>query len=191
MPLRNFFWHWRHSPLRRRSDVAESWLLLATGVLIAVTAPIAGMTTADAVADATAGQSRDRHSVSAVLTENPPARIGVDTTGGVGGRVHATVRWTQPDGTQRTGETAVAPGLGAGDRTTAWLDAKGALLRDPLTPTEAKFESIALGTVAGGGTVLLLVGAQRGSAYLLNRRRYAQWEREWAEAGTQWGHRQP
>ncbi|WP_063772728.1 hypothetical protein [Streptomyces sp. CT34] len=181
----------RHNPLRRRADVLRSWLLPATGVLIAVAAPAAGWTAADAVATAAAHQITTRHGVPAVLVRDPPVRIGTGPTEGAGGPVHATVRWTLPDGTRHTGEAAVPPALRAGDRTTVWLDGHGALLRDPVTPGEAAAGSIAAGTVAGCGTVLLLVGAERCGAALLDRRCLDRWEREWAAADGHLGHPAP
>ncbi|MFI9052147.1 hypothetical protein [Streptomyces sp. NPDC053427] len=190
MTLRTMPARLRRGPLRRGSDVAEAWLVLATALLMAVAAPAAGVAAANAVAGAADRQSQDRHGVAAVLTENPPARIGADPTGGIGGRMHTTVRWTAADGTSRTGETTVPAGLRAGDRTTAWLDGRGALLRDPVSPGEATVESIASGTVAASGTCLLLFAAERAGGALLTRRRYALWEREWAAGDAQWGHRE-
>ncbi|MEV0371262.1 hypothetical protein AB0I10_15755 [Streptomyces sp. NPDC050636] len=190
MALTMILRHLRRGPLRRGTDVAEAWLVLATGALIAVAAPVAGVSAASEVSAAAQRQIQERHSVSAVLTENPPARIGVDSTGGVGGRVYATVRWTTADGSTRTGDTAVPPHLKAGDRTTVWLNGRGVLLRDPISPSEARVESIAIGTVAAGGTCLLLLVGERAGAILLNRRRAWQWEREWAEFDPQRGHRE-
>ncbi|WP_261801747.1 hypothetical protein [Streptomyces sp. ISID311] len=179
---------WRRGPLRRRSDVAETWLALVTGVLIVVGAPAAGLAAAHAVDDgAAARQPPGRHTVSAVLTEDPPARIGVDTSGRLGTRTHATVRWTDADGRTRTGRTTVAPDLRAGDRTSAWLDRHGSLLRDPVTPGRARSESIAVGTVTATSAGLLLFGTERAGRALLNRRRYDQWEREWAAEDPRWG----
>ncbi|MFJ9419191.1 hypothetical protein ACIRPT_34300 [Streptomyces sp. NPDC101227] len=192
MPLRTtaMLSRLRRGPLRRGCDVAEAWLVIATALLMAVAAPAAGVAAANAVAGAAERQSQDRHGVAAVVTESPPVVIGADPTGGVGGRVHATVRWTAADGTSRTGETTVPAGLRAGDRTTAWLDGRGALLRDPVTGGEAMVESVAVGTVAAGGTCLLLLAAERAGGALLTRRRYALWEREWAEGDAQWGRRE-
>ncbi|MEU3987710.1 hypothetical protein OG301_03060 [Streptomyces platensis] len=187
MARSEFLRPWRRSPLRRRSDVAEAWLVLVTAVLIALGAPAAGLAAGHAVEDGTGQERQGRQSVSAVLTENPPSRIGVDVSGGVGARVHATVRWTAADGAARTGVTTVSPDLRAGDRTTAWLDRHGALVRDPVAPGQATGESIAVGTVAGTSVGLLLLGAQRTGRALLNRHRYAQWEREWAAEDPHWG----
>ncbi|MFF4282568.1 hypothetical protein ACFY0Z_27815 [Streptomyces kronopolitis] len=178
---------WRRGPLRRRSDVAEAWLALVTGVLIVVGGPAAGLAAGHAVDADAARRQQGRHAVAAVLAEDPPARIGADLTGGLGLRTHATVRWTAADGRARSGPTAVAPDLRAGDRTTAWLDRHGALIRDPATGGRVSGESIAVGTVTGTSAGLLLLGAERAGHALLNRRRYAQWEREWAAEDPRWG----
>ncbi|MEU8684068.1 hypothetical protein [Streptomyces sp. NPDC048611] len=189
MARSEFLRPWRPSPLRRRSDVVEAWLVLVTAVLILLGAPAAGLAAAQAVASGTGQERQGQRTVAAVVTENPPQRIGVDVSGGVGSRVHATVRWTAADGTARTGVTTVAPDLRAGDRTTAWLDRDGTLVRDPVTPRQASGESIAIGTVAGTSAGLFLLGAQRTGRALLNRHRYTQWEREWAAADPRWGQR--
>ncbi|WP_411136480.1 hypothetical protein [Streptomyces sp. C10] len=189
MARSEFLRPWRHSPLRRRSDVAEAWLVLVTAVLIALGAPAAGLAAAQAVDAGTDRERQGRHTISAVLTQNPPPRIGVDVSGGVGTRVHATVRWTAADGSAKTGVTTVSPGLRAGDRTTVWLDRHGALVRNPVSPRQTTGESIAVGTVAGTSAGLLLLGAQRTGRALLNRHRYAQWEREWAAEDPRWGQR--
>ncbi|MEV6566922.1 Rv1733c family protein [Streptomyces kronopolitis] len=191
MPLKTMRWRWRDNPLKRGTDVAESWLFLATAVLIAVATPAAGVAAASTLDTSSPRPGHEWHSVSAVLTGDPPARIGVDPASATGGRVHATVRWTAEDGTVRTGETAVAPDLRTGDRTTAWVDRHGTLLRDPSTPEDAVAESIAVGIVAASGTGLLLIGANKAGIILLNRRRYAQWEKDWAESDFRWRHRQP
>ncbi|MFE1763665.1 hypothetical protein ACFW81_05530 [Streptomyces angustmyceticus] len=191
MPLRTIRLPRRDNPLRRGTDVAESWMALTTAVLIAVTAPAAGVVAGSAMDASSQRQGHDQKSVSAVLTEDPPARIGVDPSGGTGGRVHATVRWTAPDGATRTGETAVAPGLRAGDRTTAWVDRHGSLLRDPAIPGDALAESVAVGIVAASATGLLFLGANKAGVVLLNRRRYAAWEKDWAESDLRWRQGQP
>ncbi|MGI5255947.1 Rv1733c family protein [Streptomyces angustmyceticus] len=191
MPLQKIHLPRRDNPLQRGTDVAQSWMLLITAVLTAVAVPAAGVMAGSALDASSQRQGHDQKSVSAVLTEDSPARIGVDPAGGTGGRVHATVRWTAPDGTTRTGETAVAPGLRAGDRTTAWVDRHGSLLRDPTIPGDALAESVAVGIVAASATGLLFLGANKAGVVLLNRRRYAEWEKDWAESDLRWRQGQP
>ncbi|MFI0786278.1 hypothetical protein ACH4Q6_11845 [Streptomyces lydicus] len=191
MPLQTLHRLWRHNPLERGTDLAQAWMLLATAVLLAVLPPAAGITAARAVNAASQPSSHGWQRVSATLKADTPARFGVDSTGGAAGRVIATVRWTAPDGTVRTGETAVAPGLRAGDRTTAWLDRNGSLLRNPVTAEDALAQSIAVGVVTASSTGLLLLGLNKAGVLLLNRRRYTQWEKDWAETDSRGQHRQP
>ncbi|MFB7629393.1 hypothetical protein ACFC0M_00325 [Streptomyces sp. NPDC056149] len=170
---------WRPGPLRRGTDVAQSWLALATWVLITVGVPTAGVAAGHAVDAASRQQQAGWYRVSAVVTRDVPARIGLDTGAGPVGPAHTTVRWTAADRTVRTGETAVAPGAHVGDPTTVWLDRHGALVPDPTTSTDSLARSAVVGTVSAAGTGLLLLGAQRTGVHLLDRRRYAQWEEEW------------
>ncbi|BDM69380.1 hypothetical protein HEK616_28670 [Streptomyces nigrescens] len=190
MPLQTIRRSWRHNPLRRGTDVAEAWMFLVTAVLLVVLPLAAGIMTAGAVNAATRPESHGWKSVSATLTADPPARIGLNSADSAGGRVLATVRWTATNGTVRTGETAVAQGLRAGDRTTAWLDRHGSLVRTPVTSEDAVVQGIAVGVVTASGTALLILGVNRTGSVLLNRRRYAQWEKDWAAADSAWRPRQ-
>ncbi|MGV4928123.1 hypothetical protein [Streptomyces sp. BHT-5-2] len=172
---------WRHGPLQRRTDVAQSWLALVSGLLIAVAAPVAGVVAGSSVDTAVREQRAGWHSATAVVTKAPPTTINIGSGSGAVAPVHAVVRWTAPDGTVRTGEATVPPTTQAGDRTTVWLDRHGAVIRDPGTPGDTLVEGVAIGTVAASGTGLAVFGAYKAGVGLLNRRRYAQWEREWAE----------
>ncbi|WP_399095251.1 hypothetical protein ACGH2B_27140 [Streptomyces sp. BBFR2] len=166
--------------------MAEFWLAPIAAVLIAVGAPAAGVAAAHAV-QAHAPSARGTHGVQAVLTEDPPPRIGVDAATVAGARVRATVRWTAADGSVHHGRTAVPAGARAGARTTARLDGSGRLLADPAGPERVKAESVAVGVVAASSGTLLLLGAARGTRLLLDRRRDAQWERAWERVGPKWG----
>ncbi|MFF2808055.1 hypothetical protein ACFVT2_12820 [Streptomyces sp. NPDC058000] len=180
MPLLKPHPPWRRDSMRRGTDVAQSWMTLIAGLLIVVGAPTVGVTAGRAVATAAQQQRAEWHRVTAVVTQQPPARLSFDTGGGAGGRVHTTVRWVAPDHRARTGEAAVPPGVHVGDRTPVWLDRHGALVRDPSTPADTMAMSVAAGTVAACGAGLLVFGADRAGGHLLDRRRSAQWEQEWA-----------
>ncbi|MFF9481987.1 hypothetical protein [Streptomyces sp. NPDC014733] len=176
----------RRGPLRRGTDVAEFWLAPVTAVLIGVGSPAAGVAAAHAV-QARAPLARGTHSVRAVLTEDPRARIGVDAAAAAGARVSAEVRWTAPDGSVHHGRVAVPASARAGTHTTARLDGSGRLLRGPADPERAAAEGAAVGLMTTASGALLLLGAARGVRLLLDRRRDAQWEREWERVGPEWG----
>lgn len=72
MPLKKIRLLWRDNPLKRGTDVAESWMFLTTAVLIAVTAPAAGVAAASALDTSSQRQGHEGKSVSAILTEDPP-----------------------------------------------------------------------------------------------------------------------
>ncbi|NBM19921.1 hypothetical protein [Streptomyces sp. GC420] len=179
-------WRFRRNELKRRSDTAEAWTYVAAAVLIAVAAPAAGAATAVAVEDASLRRGQDWHTVSAVLTKDaPPAsRAGYAQAG----QVRATVRWTAADGTERSGRALVSPGTEAGAKTTVWLDEGGALHDAPLSASDAEIEGIASGALAATGAALLVLGGALTVRVRLDRRREAEWEREWAQVGPQWGH---
>ncbi|QHC23029.1 hypothetical protein GR130_18045 [Streptomyces sp. GS7] len=171
--------------------MAQSWMALATGLLMAVAVPAAGVTAGQAVDAASQRQRAEWHRVTAVVTEEPSARIGADKGGGTGAGVYATVRWTAPDRRVRTGETLLPPGVRVGARTTVWLDRRGALVRDPGDPVNTVAMSIAAGTVAASTTGLLLFAVDRAGVRLLDHLRHAQWEKEWAELDAPGRHHRP
>ncbi|MFI9583866.1 hypothetical protein ACIHCQ_18935 [Streptomyces sp. NPDC052236] len=105
-------WRLRDNPLRRRSDIAEGWAVLATGVLLATAAPAVGVAAAWAAENAALRQARGRYRTVAVLAEAAP-----ETSYTEGRRVLAAVRWTAADGSSRTGRTLVRAGSEAGSRT--------------------------------------------------------------------------
>ncbi|MCX5554638.1 hypothetical protein [Streptomyces sp. NBC_00038] len=154
-------WRWRRNPLRRRSDAAEAWVVLATGLAIAIGAPMAGAATAWTVQDSLDSQRQDRHSTTAV-------------------------RWTGPDGTTRTGDAEVKTGLRAGDRATVWTDDQGARTGEPAGPAEVEARGGLSGAVAAGGVCAVLLTGGWVVRRRLDVHRAGEWEREWAEVGPQW-----
>ncbi|MEV5007216.1 hypothetical protein [Streptomyces sp. NPDC055692] len=72
-PVRRPLWRWRSNPMRRREDVIEGWVLLATWAVIAVGAPLAGVVVGQATADGLAQQQVERHPATAVLVRGPAA----------------------------------------------------------------------------------------------------------------------
>ncbi|MFE7311598.1 hypothetical protein ACFU7T_00575 [Streptomyces sp. NPDC057555] len=170
--------------------MAQSWLVLATGVLIAVAAPAAGVAAGSAVDAAAHRASAEWRPATAVVAKEPATQISIESGNGAGGRVRTIVRWTGPGHTVRTGETTVPSGVHVGDRTSVWLDRNGMLVRNPGTPADTLAESVVVGTVVASGTGLLFFGAEKAGILLLDRRRYAQWEKEWAELDARWHHHQ-
>ncbi|MCX4404554.1 hypothetical protein OG840_23515 [Streptomyces sp. NBC_01764] len=95
------------------------------------------------------------------------------------GQVQGPVRWTAPDGTSRTGQALIHGDLKAGARVTVWQDDQSRLTTEPTDRTEAAAEAglfgfaVAAPTFGVGGLV----------RWQLDRRRTAQWDREWNLVG--------
>ncbi|MFF1273240.1 hypothetical protein ACFVZC_07500 [Streptomyces marokkonensis] len=185
-PRRVRLWRWRRNPLRRRSDLVEAWLTLATLVLALLVGAFAGLAAAGVV-DRSLEDRRERtRPVTAVLVEDArdalPAPVAEDGDGGV----WAKVRWTAPDGTARTGRAEVEPGSRAGTEATVWNDTAGRLVSAPPEGAEAGFQIVMAGVtvaVATGGLVLLGGWLVRSR---LQWRRLAEWEAEWRRVEPSW-----
>jgi hypothetical protein len=177
-----WLWRWRHNPLRRRSDVAEAWLIVGVWCLVVVGGALAGTAVAHAVERNLDGRRAERHTVSAVLTED----AGPVTASG-GERVRARVHWTAADGSTRTGVAFVQHGSRAGSATRVWLDREGELVPEPVTADEAELEGAVLGTATALCVAAVAWSCGRLAHGRLDRRRMAGWDREWALVGPRWG----
>ncbi|WP_107288490.1 hypothetical protein [Streptomyces sp. NBRC 110611] len=178
------------NPLRRLSDRIERWLSALLLLVVIVGLPVASLPAGWAMYSsqmrAAHAQSVQRHQVTASLTEDAS---GGTRTVGADDRASAQVRWTEKDGTQRTGTALVAPGMDAGDTVRVWVDRDGGVTEAPMSPQSA----VAMGWLTGGttavGVVTLAVAARGGLRLLLDRRRYAQWDAEWSLVEPLWSAR--
>ncbi|WP_217242601.1 hypothetical protein [Streptomyces sp. AC555_RSS877] len=185
-------WRWRRSPLRRRSDVVEAWTVLAVAVLICVGAPLVGAFAASwAHSEARAAaveQRAERHRVRAEVI----GRTAGSLPSVQGGREHAhraTVRWTEPGAGPRTASARVPAGSQRGEVVDVWFDSKGRSVLPPPDESAVWQHTLSIGACAAGGAaavVLLGHSVVRGAA---NRRRMAEWERDWALTEPQWTRR--
>ncbi|MEU6772298.1 hypothetical protein [Streptomyces sp. NPDC046759] len=181
-------WRRRSSPLRRREDIVEAWLVLAVWIAMVVGGAVAGVMTARAAGEAFAQQRAHRHAVRAVLVADPRRGGGADWA--VGGQVWAAVRWTAPDGTRRTGDTLVRSDLKAGARVVVWQDDHGRLTpAKPADPVESEMEAGLFGAAAFVAVALPVYGAGALGRVWLDRRRIAAWDREWNLVEPRWTHR--
>lgn len=180
---KRWLWRWRANPLRRRDDVLEAWLVLALWTLVAVGGTLSGVLTARAADDAFTQQRTERTPITAVLlTDTPPAEA-------TSYRAFAQVRWTERDGSVRTGRTLVNGGLKAGSTTMLWTNPQGNLTTRPPSRTDVAVEAGLLGAASALAVTGLVCGVTGAARYWLDRRRIDEWGREWDLVGPRWGHR--
>ena len=175
-------WRWRRNPLRRRSDVVEAWVILAGWLLALVGGLLGGLAAADAIERSADRQRAERRTVSAVLVEDAKGKVPARPAGDP--RVWATVRWTAPDGSIRTGEARVSATSPAGNRVTVWIDKSGHLTAEPLTDGQARSHAVAGGVLVATGVGGIALAAVSVARFHLSRRRMEQWAAEWERIDT-------
>ncbi|MEU3948812.1 hypothetical protein [Streptomyces sp. NPDC029526] len=185
-PRRVWFWRWRRNPLRRRSDVVEAWLLLATLVCGLVLACAGALAAAGAVDASLAERRAHSHAVGAVLTEDAARALPAPAPEEGDTRVWTKVRWTAPDGTARTGMARADADAKAGTEVTVWTDREGRLVSEPPGGAEARFQTVMAGATVGvtAGGLALIAGWVLRTRLL--RRRTAEWESAWRLVEPAW-----
>ncbi|MFD6325188.1 hypothetical protein ACFWOL_20475 [Streptomyces sp. NPDC058442] len=187
-PRTVWWWRWRKNPLRRRSDLIEAWLLLATLVLALLAGTFTGLAAAGAVDGSLAEHRAQARTAPATLVGDAARALPAPVAeGGDGsGRVWAKVRWTAPDGTVRTGRAEVDSGSKAGSVVTVWTDGEGHLVSEPPGGVDARFQIVMAGlTVAAASGGLVLLGGRLVQGRL-QRGRAAAWEAEWRMVEPTW-----
>jgi gas vesicle protein len=182
---RTRLWRWRNNPLRRRADVVEAWIVLASWTGFVLGGVVAGTVTAQAADDSLSQARAERRSVEAVLVEST-AKSVTEAKGASDSPVWAKVRWTGSDRSVHTGRTMVDAGHKAGSTVQVWTDRKGELTKEPSTATEAAVEAGLLGTMAALAVGGLTLGAGRTTRWRLDQKRIDQWGQEWKQVGPHW-----
>ncbi|AVV45894.1 hypothetical protein PYK79_22730 [Streptomyces sp. ID05-04B] len=161
--------------LRRTSDRVEHWFRRFLTVVLLVGLPTAsvsaGLASYEASMRTVRAQAAERHQVT--------ARLASTVGGDEWAKRPAQVRWTDADGTTRTGSALVKPGTPKGTTVRIWVDRNGTVTTEPTTTLNA----IAAGWLIGGMTAFGVAAgtqaARAGMRRALDRRRYAQWDAEW------------
>ncbi|MDC2954839.1 hypothetical protein PO587_10220 [Streptomyces gilvifuscus] len=186
-------WRWRRNPLRRRSDVVETWTVLAVAVLLLVGAPLAGAVAgwwAHDHARAVAAENRaERHRVRAEVVGTPPDRPATAP----GGRDHSypvQVRWTDRAARPHTAQARVPAGTRRGDTVDVWFDSRERSVPPPPGDSQIWQHTVTIGTFAAGGAAAVVLLAHAVVRRVATRRRLAEWERAWARTEPQWTQRQ-
>jgi hypothetical protein len=172
------------SKLRRPSDRIEGTAvaLLSAAFLVAVAyAAFLGWGFSQAEGAAAARL----HPATAVLTRTTPAADS-DMSGN-----DAAARWQAPDGKPLSGilTPVTAPGIwGAspGTKVPVWLSASGTPAPPPPGVTAVVMTAVVIGIATAGGIGVVLGVCYFLCRLLLDRRRLAGWESDWALTGPRW-----
>ncbi|WP_328472313.1 Rv1733c family protein [Streptomyces sp. NBC_00448] len=175
-------WRWRRNPLRRRTDVVETWLALLFAVLLCAS-PLFGWW-----ADRSVGRAL-RHEVATEHSERSLVTASLARSKPSGSETHPAeqLRWTGPDGTSHTASVSSDVEVVQQGRIRIWTDHKGRLVPPPLDSATAATHAVLAGVAAGSAVVGLLVISRQLLMWRLMLRRLDSWEREWARVGQDWG----
>jgi hypothetical protein len=178
------------NPLARPWDRIEGALLttLVAGVVLAL--PLAAYVGSSNYADQMAISAREklsRHSATAkVLMDAPPPALISEGVGVVNDNSTVAAQWVLSSGTVRTGDIPVPSGSLAGQTVPIWLTDTGEQAPAPRTRADAVTAGVFTGAFTWLGVTLLLAALYRGGCVILDRRRAAQWDRDWTNVAEQW-----
>ncbi|MEV5399593.1 hypothetical protein AB0N26_26010 [Streptomyces cellulosae] len=174
------------NPLRRPADRLESWfssiLLLVLALGLPAAALSAGQNAYRSGLRTVQTQSAERHQVDATVRS-------VDENVGATAKEHARIRWTDDDGTVRTGSTPVKPDTREGSTVRVWVTRDGDVTGPPMTRNQAVTTGWFAGGAAAAGVGSAVYVAHVGARHALDRRRYAQWDAEWEQVEPLWAGR--
>lgn len=177
------------SPLLRRSDLIEGWLLpIVIAVFLAASPLVAGAAGLWVRAGNAAAKHAQLswHRVPAVLLKAAPGPEMSDN-GANTWVVWTPARWTS-GGRPRAGRVPAPAGTRAGSTVPVWLDRAGDVRVPPLTAAQVSDRVIAASLIALAGLAVLLAIMAMLTRRVLDRRRLAGWERGWQSVGPQWSH---
>ncbi|WP_069814035.1 Rv1733c family protein [Streptomyces sp. TP-A0874] len=178
------------NPLRRRSDRLESWFGVFLLLVLLVALPVLSLRVGFAVHASEMrvvhSESAERHQVNARLTADASATTHDKEAAS---SQKAPVRWSEKDGTKRLGTARVAPGSNEGSTVRIWVDHRGSVTSPPTTSTAAVGAGWMAGAMTGAAIGTSVLASRLAVRYVLNRRRYARWEAEWASLEPQWSER--
>jgi hypothetical protein len=189
LPRRSWLAGVSDNSLARPADRSHARLRLCCVVLWIVALPVAAilglLVAGDGLHDA-AVQAHDRAPATAVLTADAP-KVSLTANGTpVTTSSDVAARWRAMDGSTRTGVVPANTGALAGSTVAIWIDQSGQRVNPPVSSGAA----VGLGLGVGGGSWvvlgLALLVVLRLGVRVLDRRRRADWDRDWERVAPLW-----
>ncbi|UQA96730.1 Rv1733c family protein [Streptomyces halobius] len=187
-------WHWRHNPLRRRTDRIEAWAALIAALLIALGAVSVGWFTGQAAHGALTKtvrfQHEQRHLVWVTvdrLLSQAPLDPDPETSSQRDAHRRVIARWTARDGSEHIGQISTPRPVEAGERFRIWTDDRGRVRPRPMDAGTAGTHAVLAGLGAAAATGALIEGGRRLFVWRLMVRRFHAWDAAWERADEDWG----
>ena len=98
----------------------------------------------------------------------------------------ARAKWRTQDGAWREGKIPVRAGTEAGAVVNVWIDHSGAATRPPLRESQVSDKAVATGLTTWMALELGVAIAYIMLRWLVDRRRLASWDAEWARVAPRW-----
>jgi hypothetical protein len=178
--------------LRRRMDRIEAWITAGLLVVFLVGAPLSWFAAGRWVEQ---GVVREQHAqqswrqVAAVLLEAAPTEPQFEFGLPWNPAVMVLAHWMGPDGKDQIGQIPVKAGSLVGRTVQVWVDTLGRPTGPPLPASVLAERVTSAKTLAPATLALLLLGLGWLVRRVMNRRRLAAWEADWALTGPRWTRR--
>lgn len=178
----------RRNPLCRTVDrvaAAISTLFLAVAVISIPAAIAFGALLHSDLSRQAVRAAATTHPVTAVLTTDPQASLGVSDTIQGSPQGVATIQWTAGNG-QHSAAIDVPLDSARGQALTIWTDNSGAMAPEPASPASVTWATVF--SASGALLAILLCCAELvvGTQHLARRWALRRWGREW-ETMQRWG----
>ncbi|MFC9915712.1 hypothetical protein [Streptomyces sp. NPDC059862] len=187
---RLLLWRWRRNPLRRRSDLAQTWIALGLFLTVLATTPAATFLVGDGAyrhfQQTARHEAGTRHDTLAVLVQDAPRHPEPGSDEAKETTYPVTVRFTDPHGQTRTAKTDVEPGLPAGDTLRVWISDEGKITDPPLTPEQVRSRTMGCALLAAMAVPLIGAALYGYAGRRLERRNLAAWDKSWAQTAHRW-----
>jgi len=178
--------HPGRNPLVRAVDRVEAALLMLVFAGAFLTIPFAAAFGSDTYASQTSRATEERqtrHPATAVSLVAVPSQVySSDGAGAPPDSSMVSAAWVDGRGVRHTGDVLATSGSPAGTQVGVWIDERGELAAEPLSPSSTLADAIFAGIL----TWLSVTGALTGVYWLgrlvMDRLRAAAWDRAWAQA---------
>ncbi|MET8996884.1 hypothetical protein [Amycolatopsis sp. NPDC004169] len=178
--------HPGRNPLARAGDRVEALLLLLAiaGAILAIPFAAAfGSETYAAQTTRAAEERATRHPATAVSLEAASGQpYSTDGAGAPAAQTSVPAAWFDTRGARHTGEVLVDPGSPAGTRVSVWLDQRGELAAEPLSPSTSAADGVFAAILLWSAITGALVGLYATVRFIVTRFHAAAWDRAWSQA---------